>query len=116
MRFVVVQKPMQDIFTVVLFVTAIMVVVMAGAMTVTVLEESGMTLTRADADSANSPPKSMPVRESDSYNDCEVIYHQVSLHSEYAIIASETGQDPLPALYYAVYICTGSSVMATFSA
>jgi len=110
----VAQKLMQDVFTVVLLVTAIMVIVMAGVMAVTVLEKSGMlqsdmALTSLATNSANSLQKSMPVHASDSYNDCEVINHLASLRSEYAIVASETGQDTLPALYYAVYMCTGTA-------
>jgi len=112
----VVQKPKQNIITVMLFVTAILVMAMASVMTVTVLEGSGMTLTRVATDSVNSPSISMPVHETGRYNDCEVIYHRASLRSEYGIIASETEQEAMPALYHAVYTCTCPSVMATFSA
>ena len=116
-----VQKPKQNMITVVLFVTAILIVVMAGVMTDRVLEESGivppgMTLSRVVTDSANSPPESMPVHEIGSRKDCEVIYHQASLRSEYDIVASESGEDALPALYYAVYVCTCPSVTALVSA
>lgn len=114
-----VQKPMQNIITVVLFVTAILV--LAGVMTVRAQEGSGivlpgMTLTRVTIDSGISPSISMPVHEPGRYNGCEVIYQQVSQHSEYAIIASETGEEVVPALYHAVYTCTCPSIMATFSA
>jgi len=117
----VVQKPMQDIITAVLFVTTLLVVVMAGAMAARLpgesgIEPPGMTLTRVATDSASSSPKSMPVHETGRYNDCEVIYHRASLRSEYGIIASETEQEAMPALYHAVYTCTCPSVMATFSA
>ena len=112
-----VQKPIQNIFTVVFFMTFILVVVMAGVMAVTVLEElgivqSGMILTSVDTDSTDSPPKSIPVHEYGRYNDCEVIYQQASQRSEFATISSETDEDGMATLYYAVYICTGSSVTA----
>ena len=116
-----VQKPKQNMITVVLFVTAILIVVMAGVMTDRVLEESGivppgMTLSRVVTDSANSPPESMPVHEIGSRKDCEVIYHQASQRGEYAIIASETGEEVVPALYHAVYTCTCPAVTALVSA
>ena len=118
-RFVVVQKPMQNIIAVVLFATAILV--LAGVMTVSAQEKSGivlpgMILTRVATDSVNSLLKRMPVHETGSYHDCEVIYHRTSLRSEYAIIASETGEEAMPALYHAVYTCTCPAVIALVSA
>ena len=92
-----VQKPMQNIITVVLFVTAILVLAMTSVMTVRAPEESGIVL-------------------SGRYNGCEVIYQQASQRSKYAIIASETGEEDMPALYHAVYTCACPPVVALISA
>ena len=92
-----VQKPRQNIITVVLFVTAILVLAMTSVMTVRAQEESGIVL---------------PGR----YNGCEVIYQQASQRSEYAIIASESGEEDMPALYHAVYTCVCPTAMALISA
>lgn len=109
-----VEKPMQDIITVVLFVTFSMLVVLAGVKVVAMLAgagsaPSGTTLTGVDADTANSSTQYIPLQESGGYNDCEVIYHQASQRGEYAIIATETEQDDMVTLFYAVYSCTGAS-------
>ena len=112
-----VEKPMQDIITVVLVVIFSMFVVLAGVKVVAMLEgagsaPSGTTLTGVDADIENSSMQYIPLQESGRYNDCEVIYHQASQRGEYAIIASETEQDDMVTLFYAVYSCTGASATA----
>ena len=108
------QKPMQDIVTSLLFATFILLVAVAGVMTVVFLPQSGvvqadMALSRVHADKLDAPPASVPAQESNGYNDCEVIYQQASLGREYVVSSSEPEQDAMAALYYAVYTCTGAS-------
>ena len=107
------QKPMQDTVTSILFATFILLVAVIGVMTVVFLPQPGIiqsdvALTRVYADNLDALPASVLAQESNGFNDCEVIYQQISQSSEYAIISSETGQDAIATLYYAVYTCTGS--------
>ena len=110
-----VQKPMQDIYTVVLFVAFFLLVAMTGTMAATILEQSGIllsdaTLTRVQTDNPTAPTVSIPVHERNGFNDCEVIYHQASQGGDYAEVAApEAEQGAMGALHYAVYTCTGAS-------
>jgi hypothetical protein len=107
----VVQKPVQDIYTVVLFAGFFLLFSMTGAMAVTILEQSGMVLSETTLTTvqADNPTAYIPVYERNGYNDCEVIYHQASQGGEYIVTSSEAGQDAMGALYYAVYTCTGTT-------
>lgn len=133
------QKPMQDIYTAFFFVAFILIIVLAGAQAVTVLEQSGIiqsgiSMVSVQSDDLNLSVADMLADDSRGVDDCEVIYHRASQGSEYAVgyhphagassfagflnsrhasvISSETEQDDMGSLYYAVYTCTGISVVA----
>ena len=110
-------KPVQDIYTVVIFVTFILLLVVAGMQATTIIEDSGIvqpgiSMARVPAARLQVPAIDMPVQESHGYNDCEVIYHQAAWDSEYAASPMEPEQDVMATLYYAVYTCSGTAVIA----
>ena len=133
------QKPMQDIYTSLIFVAFSLIIVLAGVQAVTVLDQtgiiqSGISMTSVQSDDLNLSAVDMTVYESHADDECEVIYHLASQGSEHAVgyhpyagvsssagflnsrhatvISSETEQDDMGSLYYAVYTCTGISVVA----
>ena len=133
------QKPMQDIYTALFFVAFILIIVLAGVQAVTVLDQtgiiqSGISVASVQSDDLNLSVADMLVDESRGDDDCEVIYQLASQGSErlvgyhpYAgvsssagflnsrhasVISSEAEQDDMGSLYYAVYTCTGISVIA----
>jgi hypothetical protein len=118
----VVQKPLQDIYTAVLFVTFILIMVMAGVQAVIILDQFGTVssdISRAgmNTDNPSTPTASVPGY---GYNDCEVVHRPASQGSEpsdgHAFRAgpasTETEQDVMGSLYYAVYTCSGVAVVA----
>jgi hypothetical protein len=111
----VVQKPVQDIYTVVLFAGFLLLLAMTAAMAVTILEQSGMvlsdaSLTTVQAANPTAATAYNPVYERNGYNDCEVIYHQASQGGEYAEVAApEAEQNAMGVFYHAVYTCTGTT-------
>jgi hypothetical protein len=89
MRFVVVQKPMQDTCTSVLSVTLFLLVAMTGLMAVTVLEQSGIVQPGIALSSVHDagpkvPGANMQVGARDAYYECEVIRHLAALVDEYS--------------------------------
>lgn len=109
-----VQRPRQDICTVVMFAAFFLLVAMTGATAVTILEQSGIilsgtTLTGVQTGKLKSPATAMPVYEQNGFNECEVIYHQASQGGEYVFASSGAGQDAMGELHHAVYTCTGIS-------
>lgn len=120
-----VQKPLQDIYTAVLFVTFILIMVMAGMQAVAILgqfETVSFDVSQAgiNTDNPGTPGASAPEYEGNGYNDCEVIHHQASRGSEYSgaralradAPTAETELDTMGTLYYAVYTCSGVAVIA----
>jgi len=126
-----VQKPMQDIYTSLLFVAFILIIALTGVQAVTVLDQSGIiqsgiSMTSVHSDDLNLSAVDMMVDENDADDECEVVYHLASRGSEHAVgyypyagvsssagfLSSETEQDDMGSLYYAVYTCTGISVVA----
>ena len=125
------QKPMQDIYTSLIFVAFSLIIVLAGVQAVAVLDQTGIiqsdiSMTSVQSDDLNLSAVDMTVYESRADDECEVIYQLASQGSEHAVgyhpyagvsssagfLSSETEQDDMGNLYYAVYTCTGISVIA----
>jgi hypothetical protein len=129
---------MQDIYTSFFFVAFILIIVLAGVQAVTVLDQtgiiqSGISVASVQSDDLNLSAADMLVDESRADDECEIIYQLASQGSEHAVgypyagvsssagflnsrhasvISSEAEQDDMGSLYYAVYTCSGISVIA----
>ena len=132
-------KPKQDIYTSFLLVAFILIIVLAVVQALTILERSGIIrsgtfVTSMQTDNLNLSAANIMATENTDNDGCEIIYHQASRGSEYAVgsnpyartsssavfldsrratvISSETQEDDMGSLFYAVYICTGISLIA----
>jgi len=111
MRFVAVQKPVQDIYTAGIFGAMLLLVVMTAVTANTVLQQSGNTqsgLTRTSDGSGHldTPMTGLTVHGNAGLNECEVIYHLASQGGDHVIIVSGEGQEEDAAtLFHAVYTC-----------
>jgi hypothetical protein len=133
----VVQKPVQDIVTGVLFMAFVLLMAICGVQAVNVLEQSGivqteLSLASASVDSMDEPDADMVTEEGAALNECEVVYHRASYGSVYLdgypylaaekqysagvrtryASSEEDMEDDMGDLYYAVYTCNGTSVIA----
>ena len=136
-----VQKPVQDIVTGALFTAFVLLMVISGVQAVSVLEQSGivqtdLSLSSVSEESMDEPDADMVTEEGAALNECEVVYHLASYGSVsldgYPYLAAEKqysadvrtryasseedleddSEDDMGDLYYAVYTCTGTSVIA----
>jgi len=132
----VVQKPVQDIYTCALFMSFMMLTIFCGIQAVSVLEHSGLVL-------AGASPVIMAVDDMDtldeeiSVKECEVVYHRASHGGAYidgypylvedknlvedkkkpsevktVYASADEDEDGMGELYYALYTCSGTAVIA----
>jgi hypothetical protein len=132
----VVQKPVQDIYTCALFMSFVMLTVFGGIQAVSVLEHSGLVRAGASpviiaVDDMDTLDEDMLAAEGVSVKECEVVYHRASQGNVYldgypysvadrgdaygvkAMYASaEQDLDDMGDLYYTLYTCSGAAVIA----
>jgi len=132
----VVQKPVQDIYTCALFMSFVMLTGFGGIQAVSVFEQSGLVLAGASpvviaVDDMDTLDEDMLAAEGVSVKECEVVYQRASLGNVYldgypysvadrgeaygvkAMYASaEQDPDDMGDLYYALYTCSGAAVFA----
>ena len=123
------QKPMQDVYTCVLFISFVLLIMFSTVQAMTVLEQTGMVHTGSSlvfksVDSMDTLDEDMLSGEDESVNECEVIYHRASQGSVYLdgypyLVAGkekspgvEETEDDMGELYYALYTCSGAAVIA----
>ena len=131
------QKPTQDIYTCGLFISFVLLIIFSTVRAMTVLEQTGMvhadsSLAFKSVDSMDTLDEDILSGEDESINECEVIYHRASQGSVYLdgypylvtgkeispgagiryTSTDEETEDDMGELYYALYTCSGTSVIA----
>ena len=131
------QKPTQDIYTCGLFISFVLLIIFSTVRAMTVLEQTGMVHTDSSlafksVDSMDTLDEDMLSGEDESINECEVIYHRASQGGVYLdgypylvtgkekspgagtryTSTDEETEDDMGELYYALYTCSGTSVIA----
>jgi len=124
-----VQKPTQDIYTCVLFTSFVLLIIFSTVRAMTVLEQTGMahtdlSLAFKSVDSMDALDEDMLSGDGEPINECEVIYHRASQGGVYLdgypyLVTGkdnspgvEETEDDMGELYYALYTCSGASVIA----
>jgi len=132
----VVQKPVQDIYTSALSISFVMLTVFGGVQAVHVLEQTGLLQVAASpvsmaGDAIDMLAEDMYAADESSVNECELISHRASQGnvfldgypylvaerenasgSKAMHAATEEETDAMGDLYYALYTCNGSDVIA----
>lgn len=132
----VVQKPVQDIYKCALFMSFVMLTIIGGIQAVSVLEQSGLVLAGASpviiaVDDMDTLDEDMLASEGVSVKECEVVYHRASHGGAYldgypylvehkknppevktVYASADEDEDDMGDLYYALYTCSGTAVIA----
>jgi hypothetical protein len=131
-----VQKPLQNIYTAVLFVSCLTLTVFGGVQAVSVFEQSGLVHTAAPpviiaVDDMDTLDEGLFAADEISGKECEMVYHRASQGNVYLdgypyLVAdvdnvawiknlnatAEEDLDDMGVLYYALYTCSGAVVIA----
>ena len=130
------QKPVQNIYTCALFMSFVMLTLFGGIQAVSVLEQSGLVLAGASPvmialDDMDTLDEDMLAAEVVSVKECKVVHQRASHGAAYldgypylvegkknppevktAYASADEDEDDMGNLYYALYTCSGTAVIA----
>lgn len=125
------QKPVQDLYTSALSISFVMLTLFGGVQAVRVLEQTGLLQVAASPVSTGGDAIEMFAADEASVNECELVSHPASQGSVYLDgyphlvvdkentsgvktmhASNEEETDAMGNLYYALYSCSGSDVIA----